>query len=305
MIRPAIMVGVGEVLWDILPSGRVLGGAPSNFAYMTTVLGDRGFVASRVGRDDMGREACRVMKEIGLSTAYLQYDDTHETGAATVSIDAAGQPNFMIQEPVAWDFLQWTSDWQELSANADVICFGSLAQRSPLSAATIECFLRNAPKKALRIFDVNLRQSFYNRDLLRRSLNHADIVKLNDQELLQVSELLKLGPGTEEMLARRLLQECELRLVCITRAARGSLLVSEEQTVEHQGFKVKVADAVGAGDAFTACLAHHYLLGSPLDEVSELANRFASWVATQRGATPPISADQLQDVLNGVAIRGI
>jgi fructokinase len=209
MIRPAIMVGVGEVLWDILPSGRVLGGAPSNFAYMTTVLGDRGFVASRVGRDDLGREACRVMKELGLSTAYLQYDDTHTTGTATVSIDAVGQPNFMIQEPVAWDFLQWTSDWQELSANADVICFGSLAQRSPLAAATIECFLRNAPKKALRIFDVNLRQSFYNRDLLRRSLNHADIVKLNDQELLQVSELLKLGPGTEEILARRLLQECE------------------------------------------------------------------------------------------------
>jgi fructokinase len=297
------MVGVGEVLWDILPSGRVLGGAPSNFAYMTSVLGDRGFVASRVGDDDLGREACRVMKELGLSTAYLQHDETHETGTATVSIDAAGQPNFKIKEPVAWDFLQWTSDWQELSAKADVICFGSLAQRSPLSAATIECFLRNAPKKALRIFDVNLRQSFYNRDLLRRSFNHADIVKLNDQELLQVSELLKLGTGTEEMLARRLLHACELRLVCVTRAARGSLLVSEEQTVEHRGFHVAVADAVGAGDAFTACLAHYHLLGRTLEEMSELANRLASWVTTQTGATPAIGADGLQDVLNGTVLQ--
>jgi fructokinase len=303
MAKPALMIGLGEVLWDILPSGKVLGGAPANFAYMTSVLGNQGVVASRVGNDDLGREACRVMQELGLNTCYVQRDDLHETGTANVMIDAAGQPNFAIKESVSWDYLEWTREWEELSARADVICFGSLAQRSPTSAGTIECFLRNAPERALRICDANLRQSFYNEDLLRKSFQYAHILKLNEEELLQVSFLLKLGVGSEETLAKRLLAACRLRLVCITRGACGSLLVSEKQTVEHHGYRVKVADAVGAGDAFTACLAHHYFCEHSLEETSESANRFASWVATQRGATPSIGADQLQKILSGLALH--
>lgn len=296
------MIGLGEVLWDILPSGRVLGGAPANFAYMTNVLGDEGIVASRVGNDEFGHEACGVMQRLGLNTAYLQQDTEHETGTAAVSIDAAGQPDFTIKESVAWDFLQWTSEWEELSSRADVVCFGSLAQRSPGSAAAIESFLRNAPAKALRICDVNLRQSFYNKEVLRKSFQHAHIVKMNEQELLQISSLLNLSVGTEETLAKRLLKEYSLLLVCITLGDRGSILVSEAQTVEHGGFRVKIADAIGAGDAFTACLAHYYLRRHSFEDLSEFANRFASWVATQRGATPSISAGQLQDILSG-AIR--
>jgi fructokinase len=295
------MVGLGEVLWDILPTGRVLGGAPANFAYMTNVLGDQGIVASSVGNDELGREACHLLQKLGLNTSYLQRDDLHETGIASVTIDGAGQPNFIIKESVAWDFLEWTADWKELSARADVICFGSLAQRSLTSADTIDRFLHSASAKTLRIFDVNLRQSFYNEDVLRKSFQYADIVKLNEQELIQVSFLFHLGAGTAEGIARRLLQACDLKLVCITRADRGSLLVSREQTVEHAGFPVRVADAVGAGDAFTACLAHHYVRGNPLQQISEAANRFASWVATQRGATPPITSSQLQEILNGRA----
>ena len=301
MIRPALMIGLGEVLWDILPTGRVLGGAPANFAYMTNVLGDQGIVASSVGNDELGREACQLLQELSLNTAYLQRDDLHETGIATVTIDGTGQPNFTIKESVAWDFLEWTADWGELSARADVICFGSLAQRSLTSADTIDRFLRNASAKTLRICDVNLRQSFYNEEVLRKSFQYADIVKLNEHELIQVSLLFHLGAGTAEVIARRLLQNCDLKLVCITRADRGSLLVSREQAVEHGGFQVKVADAVGAGDAFTACLAHHYVRGNPLQRISEAANRFASWVATQRGATPPITSSQLQEILNGGA----
>jgi fructokinase len=300
MNKPALMVGLGEVLWDLLPSGRVLGGAPANFAYMTTLLGNEGAVASRVGSDDLGREACRVMQELGLSTLYLQHDGARGTGTATVAIDAAGQPNFTIKESVSWDYLEWTKDWEQLSARADVICFGSLAQRSPQSSVTIERFLQNAPKRTLRICDVNLRQSFYSRHVLRKSFQRADIVKLNEQEMLEVSYLLKLGVGSEELLCQRLLHECDLRVVCVTRGARGSLLVSQKDTVEHSGLRVKVADAVGAGDAFTACLAHHYVHGHSLEETSESANRFASWVATQKGATPRISAEELQGVLNGV-----
>ena len=300
MIRPALMVGLGEVLWDVLPSGRVLGGAPANFAYMTNVLGDQGVVASSVGNDELGRGACQFLQKLGLNTSYLQRDDLHETGIATVTIDGTGQPNFTIKESVAWDFLEWTPDWQELSARAEVICFGSLAQRSSASASTIDSFLQNAHPKTIRIFDVNLRQSFYNKEVLQKSFEYADIVKLNDHELMQVSSRFDLGTGTAEFLARRLLRDFDLKLVCITRADRGSLLVSREQTVEHAGFQVTVADAVGAGDAFTACLAHHYVRGNPLQQISEAANRFASWVATQRGATPPITPDQLQKILTEV-----
>jgi fructokinase len=303
MAEQSLMIGLGEVLWDLLPSGKVLGGAPANFAYMTNVLGNQGVVASRVGNDDLGLEACSAMRELGLSTFYVQHDVQYETGTASVSIDAAGQPNFIIKELVSWDFLQWSTAWEELSARADAVCFGTLAQRSPSSAATIESFLRNAPKKALRICDVNLRQSFYNREVLHRSFEHADIVKLNEQELLEVSFLLRLDVGSEETLAKRLLTEYDLQLVCVTRGARGSLLVSLDETVEHNGFQVKVADAVGAGDAFTACLAHYYIDGRSLTEISESANRFASWVATQTGATPPIFSHQVPNILNGITVR--
>lgn len=303
MAKPALMIGLGEVLWDLLPSGKVLGGAPANFAYMANVLGDEGIIASRIGTDAWGDEALGVMRELGLSTAYLQLDDQHETGIAMVSIDGAGQPNFTIKESVSWDFLQWSAEWQELAARADVVCFGSLAQRSPISAATIECFLRKASQNALCICDINLRQSFYSRDVLRRSFRHADIVKLNDQELPLVASSLGLGSGNEETLGKRLLDVCDLRLVCITCGARGSLLVSQEQTIKHRGFRVKVADAVGAGDAFTACLAHHYVRGHALEEISESANRFASWVATQTGATPPITSSELRKIFHGVALQ--
>lgn len=302
MTKSAVMVGLGEVLWDLLPSGKVLGGAPANFAYMTNVLGDEGIVASRVGNDNLGREACRVMEDLLVGTSYVQQDTHHETGTASVKIDAGGQPTFTIKERVAWDFLQWNESWEELSARADVICFGTLAQRSQESAATIDRFLQNAPERALRICDANLRQSFFHQDVLWKSFRHAQIVKLNEQELLQVSYLLKLGVGSDQALALRLLHECDLKLVCITRGARGSLLVSEDEIVEHNGFRVKVADAVGAGDAFTACLAHHYLRGHSLGEISEAANRFAAWVATQVGATPLIQRAQLQNILNGVVL---
>lgn len=302
MNRPAVMIGVGEVLWDLLPTGRVLGGAPANFAYMTNVLGDHGIIASRVGRDELGREACAVMQRLGLSIDHVQQDDVRPTGTAVVSIGPGGQPTFLIKELVAWDFLQCSPEWEELSARADVVCFGSLAQRSPMSASAIERFLKNVPRAGLRICDVNLRQSFYSNEILRRSFQHADIVKLNEDELLRVASLLGLGNGGDRALAKRLLDDFDLRLVCITRADRGSVLVSPVEIVEHAGFRVKVEDAVGAGDAFTACLAHHYWKGCSLKETSEAANRFASWVATQRGATPPITPDQLRNILSGVVL---
>lgn len=292
------MVGLGEVLWDLLPSGRVLGGAPANFAYMATVFGDQGVVASRVGDDELGREACAVMDTLGVNTSYIQYDNQNETGTAGVIFDLSGQPKFSIKKPAAWDFLQWTTAWEELSSRVDVVCFGSLAQRSPTSAEAIENFLRNTPASALLICDANLRDPFYSAECLRRSFSYADVLKLNDQELVNIASLLGMSGGDDRELAEKLFHEFDLELICITRGARGSLLISEFEMVEHPGIRAEVADAIGAGDAFTACVAHYYLQGCRLEEISESANRFAAWVATQVGATPLISPAQLSEILS-------
>jgi fructokinase len=297
MTKKALMVGLGEVLWDLLPARKALGGAPANFAYMASVLGDQGIVASRIGTDQLGHDACARMRELGLNTTFVQQDEQHGTGTARVSIDVTGQPDFTIQERVAWDFLEWTPAWEELAANADVICFGTLAQRSPVSASTIKRFLTKSQPSALRICDVNLRQSFYDREVLHRSFCHANVVKLTGPELSTVADSLELGIRSgEDWLARELLREYRLRLVCITRGPQGSLLVSDEETVEHRGFAVDVVDTVGAGDAFAACLAHHLHLGRSLEEMSRSANRLASWVATQPGAMPPVDHQHLSQI---------
>lgn len=293
-----IMVGLGEVLWDLLPTRRVLGGAPANFAYMAKVFGNHGVVASRIGIDDLGREAYRAMSTVGVDTFYVQHDNLYSTGVAGVLLDEDGQPQFTIKEEVAWDFLQWTPAWEELSSKVDVVCYGSLAQRSPGSAATIECFLQNTPAEALRICDSNLREPFYNIDILRKSFQFADILKLNRHELFQAASMFGFGGDDETELASMLLHEFDLELVCVTKGARGSLLVSENETIAHHGIAVEVADAIGAGDAFTACLAHYYIQHRPLKEISESANRFAAWVATQVGATPHVSETMLNRIMS-------
>jgi len=297
MNSPPLMVGLGEILWDVLSSGKVLGGAPTNFAYICSALGNRGVAASRLGNDPLGREASQQLHLLGLTDEYVQLDNELPTGTAEVFIDAAGQPTFTIHESVAWDSLEWTFAWQELSARADIICFGSLAQRTASSAETIDRFLRNSKPDALLIFDANLRQSYYDRAIITRSLEHADILKLSDQELPIVASLLGLGTVNETELALSLIRDFQLHLVCITRADKGSLLLTESERVSHPGFAVEVVDAVGAGDAFTACLAHCFVRGYSLEKIGTLANRFASWVATQQGATPAVEPAQVQGLL--------
>jgi fructokinase len=293
-----VMVGLGELLWDLLPTGKVLGGAPANFAYMTQVLGSEGVVVSRIGKDELGSEALKTIEDRGMQSVFVQRDSLHRTGTANVRFDAAGQPQFTIEESVAWDFLEWTPEWREISARADVICFGSLAQRSSVSAATIEQFLLNAPESTLRICDANLREPFYSPETLRKSFQCVNVVKLNDAELLRVSALLEIQGEDDEKLAAQMLQKFDLDLVCVTKGSRGSLLLSKTECIRHPGFNIEVADAIGAGDAFTACVAHYLVQGRPLKEISNAANSFAAWVASQVGATPAISRERLKAILN-------
>jgi fructokinase len=279
------VVGLGEVLWDMLPGRTCLGGAPANFAYITTLMGDRGIVASRVGEDSKGVKALQRMEELGLDIEHVQTDRAHATGAVHVKVDARGMPEYQIAEPVAWDFLEWTAEWQQLAGNIDAVCFGSLAQRSPHSRTTIQRFLKAAPD-VLKIFDVNLRQSYYSQDILAQSMKLADIVKLNDEELPTIMNLSRFPHRDELSSAHRLIDAYDLKLVCITRGARGSLLVKLRQESEHPGFRVHVADTVGSGDAFTAGLVHEFLHGASLDLMNEVANLVGAWVASEVGAMP-------------------
>ena len=291
-----IIVGVGELLWDLLPSGKQLGGAPANFAYITNLLGDTGIPASRVGRDSLGGEALHRLTQLGLTTDFIQRDSTHPTGTVQIEVDSAGQPRFEISGSVAWDFLDWTPQWQTVAPQADAVCFGSLAQRSDISRATIRKFVMASRPNAVRVFDVNLRQNFFSAEILAESMGLATIVKLNQEELPMIMRLLELEPHGDEDSARRLLSLSlhNPRLVCVTRGGGGSLLVTADESSEHPGFRVKVADTVGAGDAFTAALVHGYLRRTSLAQINETANRVGAWVASQSGATPTLKASLAQ-----------
>ena len=295
------VVGLGELLWDLLPAGKQLGGAPANFAYITSLLGDHGIPASRLGDDDLGAEAIRRLGQLGLPTDFIQSDTQHPTGIVKVEVDRAGQPRFEICESVAWDFLEWTPQWQELAGQADAVCFGSLAQRSAPSRLTIRSFLESARPDAVRVFDVNLRQNFYSAEVLSASMKLATIVKLNHEELPRIMQLFELDHRTEELSAQRLVELYELKLVCVTRGNSGSLLVSSNDCHAHQGFRVKVADTVGAGDAFTASMVHEYLRGASLQRMNETANRIGAWVASQTGATPGLKPGGLERTLAEVS----
>ncbi len=281
------VVGLGEMLWDMFPVGKQLGGAPANFAYMTGLLGDRGLVASRVGKDRLGNAAARRLTRLGLPVTYLQVDTVHPTSTVNVTVDEVGQPKFEIMEKVAWDFFEWTPQWQTLAAETDAVCFGSLAQRSAQSRVTILAFLEALRPGALRIFDVNMRQEFFSRDVLAESSGLADIMKVNEEEIARLVELLGGNGPDQKSAARWLIKKFNIKLVCVTRGALGSLLVTADATDEHPGYPVEVQDTVGSGYAFTAALVHKYLRKAPLRAMNVAANRLGSWVASQVGATPP------------------
>jgi fructokinase len=286
------VVGLGELLWDLFPEGKQLGGAPANFAYMTSLLGDHAVVASRIGSDALGRAAGRRLERLGLRSSSLQFDSSHPTSTVGVQVDAAGQPSFEIARNVAWDFFQWTPAWQELAGQADAVCFGTLAQRSRESRETIHMFLKAVRPGTIRIFDVNLRQDFYSAEILSDSARLADIIKLNADELPVVAKLLGFPFQDELAAALALRHTFKSKLICVTRGSKGSLLVNEHSTNEHPGCAVTVADTVGAGDAFTAALLYHYLRRASLPTLNEAANRMGAWVASEIGATP--SRDNLQ-----------
>ena len=299
------VIGLGEILWDVLPSGRQLGGAPANFAYCSHLLGSRAVVASRVGADEWGKEARNALLRSGITDRFLQTDLEHSTGTVHVQLDATGQPRFEIADEAAWDFLSWTDLWQALAESTDAVCFGSLAQRSEASRCVIVNFLEATRPEALRVFDVNLRQSFYSAEIVKQSVKRANVVKLNHEELPRVRELLAIDSSEDLGFCREMQQKFELQLVCVTRGADGSLLCDRDSADEHPGFRVQVKDTVGAGDAFTAGLVHALLRGAPLAQMNDLANRVGAWVAASSGAMPRAPEQGLEAALSQVQMKSI
>jgi fructokinase len=285
------IVGLGEVLFDVLPTGKQLGGAPANFAYISNRLGNYGIVASRVGNDENGREILTGLANKGVDISHVQIDENHPTGTVEVELKN-GQPSYKITENIAWDFLEMTQDWRELATSCDAVCFGSLAQRNAASQKTVYEFLALTGNSAKLIFDVNLRQAYFSKDILLASLNIAKIVKLNHEELPIVAEMFNIICTDEIETAKSLLKQFNLDLICVTRGSKGSLLLDENRISENSGIKIEVADTIGAGDAFTATMTHGVLHGWDLDKINLEANRVAALVASQSGAMPEFSPEK-------------
>ncbi len=284
------LVGIGEVLWDLLPGGRQLGGAPGNFASHARSLGASVVLASRVGDDALGREAIGRLAQLGIPPVAIEVDASRPTGTVGVELSADGQPRFDIHRGVAWDAIEGNAAARDAVAVADAVCFGTLAQRSAPSRAAIRALVASSPSQALRILDVNLRQDYYSDEILRESLALANVLKLNDAELPRLAELLSL-PGDERAQLQALSTRHRLRLIAYTRGSRGSLLFADGRWSEHPGITAHVVDTIGAGDSFTAAMAVGFLSGWDLDRINAQANRVAAYVCSCPGATPDLPAE--------------
>lgn len=285
---------VGEVLWDALPEGLFLGGAPLNVARHLHALGEEVAMVSRVGQDRLGREALRRLKARGMPTHLIQPDAALETGFVAVTLDDGGTPAYEIVQPVAWDALALTDALAGRAERAAAVVFGSLAQRQETARRTVRRVC--ASDGALKVFDVNLRPPHDSRSVVEASLGLADVVKLNDHELDRMRDWFGLPGGlrpTVEALAERF----GCRAVCVTRGAAGSALWGDGQWWEHAGYRVRVKDTVGAGDAFLAAMLAGLLAGRAGEELLDLANRLGAYVATRSGAVPAYEIGGLEDIV--------
>ena len=287
------VVGIGELLWDVLPSGKQLGGAPCNFAYHAGQIGCDPYVVSAIGNDIDGTEIIENIKDLALDHKFIQKTEIFPTGTVTVSLDEKGIPDYTIHENVAWDNISWNNSLEKLAKEANAVCFGSLAQRNEVSQKTILKFLENTKTNCLRVFDINLRQSFYNKEIINKSLQFANILKLNDEELPIVARTLGYEQNLDSLL-KVLMNDFQLQLIAYTKGSNGSLLITPDEESYCEVPKVKVTDTVGAGDSFTGVFISGLLQNIELKEIHKRATEVAAYVCTQKGATPKIPIDMQQ-----------
>lgn len=290
------VVGIGEVLWDLLPDGPQLGGAPANFAYHARSLGLEAAVISCVGDDELGSNLLERLHQLSVPSDLVTQNAGLPTGTVSVTLNGNGVPHYTIHEPVAWDRIQSTSLAQESVRNAQVVCFGSLAQRSLTSRKTIQGLVSATSTSALRVFDINLRQRFYSREIIEQSLRLANVLKLNDAELPILTAMLELHGSVKEQL-NQLAAQFELQTIALTCGDKGSLLYHRGCWSDCSVQPVHVADTVGAGDAFTAALVKGILLDMKPGDINAAANEVARHVCSCVGATPPLP-EAVRQLLN-------
>ena len=283
-----VIVGLGEVLWDVFPDSEHFGGAPANVAIHAAALGAKASLISAVGNDRRGDEALARLDDTGVNRDAVAQLLGRPTGVVNVTVDARGQPKFDIVPDVAWDYLPWSRAVEEVARRADAICFGTLAQRGTISRATIQRAITATSSGAWRLFDVNLRQHYFDEPVVLASLAMANAIKLNDEELPVIARFCSLPAASAVDQLRTLCDSFGLKLAALTRGAAGSILVSTGAVCESPAQRTEVRDTVGAGDAFTAALLVGLLNRRPLAEVSERANAVAAYVCSQPGATPAI-----------------
>lgn len=284
------VVGLGEALWDMLPSGKHLGGAPLNFAYIASLLGDRSLIATRIGNDALGEEIQHELTARGLDITAMQIDDALPTGTVDVTF-SNGQPAYEIRKPAAWDNMQFSPEWQDIGGTCDALCFGTLAQREQASRATIKNLLAHTRPECLRVFDINLRRPFYSKEIIEESIRLASVLKMNDLELPEVAAMFGIESSTNQDRMRALLNRFGLRAIFVTCGERGAMALTTEAFAHHPGFPIRVQDTIGAGDAFAAAATHSLLSGHDLQETLEFANGWASWVASQAGGMPKLERE--------------
>lgn len=283
-----MIIGIGELLWDMLPSGAQMGGAPANFACHARALGADTMVVSAVGDDSPGHDIIRRLQRMEVDTCGIAIDPDHATGRVDVDLGAGGQPSYTIHTDAAWDHIPAPSEIVAIASTADAICFGTLGQRGHASRTSVRTLLESAGPDCLRVLDVNLRQHFYSRELIHESLLMANVVKLNDEELRMVSPMLGIPGESLEKQLGGLLERYSLRLVACTRGGEGSLLHNGHTCLAHPGRETTVADTIGAGDSFTSALTLGLLKGWPLVQIAETANAVAAHVCSCTGAIPPM-----------------
>lgn len=286
--RPVI-VGLGEILWDVFPNGVKFGGAPANFACSAAGLAGESasvFVASAVGQDQLGKQAIDALAAHGVRTDVVT-SLAQQTGQVLIELDSDGKAAYRFFDNAAWDNLQWSDQWSDLAARCDAVCFGTLGQRSFPSRKIIQQFVASTRESSLRILDINLRPPFFSDEVIDASLRIANVLKMNDEELPRLAQQYKLN-GTDHELVRQLADLFDLRCVALTRGENGAMLFAANTIVETPGQSIQVVDTVGAGDAFTAALAFGLLAGNETKATIEHATATASFVCTQSGATPTI-----------------
>ncbi len=290
-MRKPVVVGIGEILWDVFPDGPRFGGAPSNFCCSASELAGDGahvYMVSAVGDDELGHNALSALQGHGVNTGCVQIAK-QETGKVLVELDSAGVASYRFAEDTAWDNLEWNDALAERASECDAVCFGTLGQRSDSSRAVIRKFVNATSNDTLRILDVNLRAPFFDDKVILESLELASVLKLNDDELPHLAELIGLE-GTDPELLRQVADRYELRCVALTRGPNGAILSCGDAISDLPGVPVQVADTVGAGDAFTAAMTLGLLSGQNVEQINRKSIAVAAYVCSQNGATPSFPA---------------